>query len=212
MNKSKLLIRWLHLLFKGVWFINLVLAGGAIGFQIMNIIHPIKMIAASYLGKFKVGLNFPGHFQGYHGVIETVFFQELTGSPDIILKSNYQSLFVLIFSLLIISVVLFYNYQLWKLFEGLNQSVSGGTPFQTDIVTRLRRTAVVSILLFVGGSVISLLKFYFLREVSLGGVLNFQPVYDNQLLNFMWIGIFLYILSHIFQAGLVLQEEHDLTI
>jgi len=212
MKRSKLFIKWLKTILKGAWFVNLVLAGGAIGFQILNIIRPTKLIAASYLGKFKIELKFPGNFQIHNGALKTVFFQDLTGSPDLIMKSQFHSLFVLIFTLLIISITLYYNFHLWKLFEGLHQSAEKGTPFQLDIVKRLKKMSIVSVIIFAGGSFVSLIKYIFIRRVMVGGVLLFEPVYDNQLLNFLWVGILLYILANVFNAGLVLQEEHDLTI
>ena len=52
--KGKQLIKVLSYLFKWGYHLNLILGFGMIGFTIINMIKPLKVLSAAYLGKFNL--------------------------------------------------------------------------------------------------------------------------------------------------------------
>jgi len=209
--KGKKLIYALYQLLKYVLYINIVLAGGVLGFQIINFFHPEKSLITSYLGKFTVELNATGIFQSVqHGEI-AVYFENISGMPSLGLNLPLHILFVLLFTIAVASVTLFYNYKFYKVFEILNASVKLGTPFSSDISKIIKSIALFSIGVFLVGSILSIIKLWVVNEIVFKDFIA-RPEFDNQLLNFLWFGLGMYILNEIYKVGLELKEEQDLTI
>ncbi len=211
MIKSKFIIKWLKWIFHWAFYINIVLAGGAIGFQFINLIIPSKSLTIGYLGKFSVIEEQSGAIKLSNAKVTPIVFREITGTPQIFVPGIKQLVIVLIYTILLASLVIFINYQLKELFRSLQQSVKEGLPFNSEIPVRLRSMSIAFLLFFIGGSVLSILKIIFIQEMMTTRML-LRPAFDNALFNYLWISVFLFIIAEVFKAGLILKQESELTI
>ncbi len=209
--KGEKLIFWVTRFLHWGWMLNLILAGGIIGFQVLNLIHPQKDLSIAYLGKFRIEVNKVGTIETNTNQSRIFYFTESQAQPSIVLNSFWHPYYVLLFTLLICGIILFYNYQFKMFFLKIDRSVKEGTPFHGDAVLFLNRTIWGSFLIFIFGSLLSLIKMIFLPIIQFEGF-SAHPVYDNLFLNFLWFGIGMYILSKIYQVGFILKQEQDLTI
>lgn len=209
--QGKKLIKILHQMFRFMYYLNIVLIGGVFGVQLFNIIRPEKALLATYLGKFSIELSKQGTLQsdGSDGV--KVFFDKVTGFPDVVLNSNWHVVFILLFVVFVAVVTLFYNYQLYTLFKQLNLAIKEGTPFSSSVMGVFRKIALFSILIFVVGMLLSVAKLIWVDALVFDGFVA-KPVFDNQFLNFLWIALASYIFGEIYKVGLELKNEQDLTI
>ena len=210
MRGKKLIFR-LYQFFKYLYWLNLVLAGGMFGFQLINLFRPEKTLWASYLGKFVLSLKANGFYQSNTNRALAVHFEQMSGFPELGLNVPFHSVFILLFTVVVATVSLFYNYQFYTLFQHLNLSTKAGSPFDTEISIILRRLAWGSALIFVFGSGLSALKLVFINEIVFEGF-TAKPVFDNHLFNFLWFALGTYILNEIYKIGLTLKEEQDWTI
>jgi len=209
--KGKKLIFGLYKLLQYVLYVNLVLAGGVIGFQIINFFRPEKSLLANYLGKFAIELKAVGILESARGTELGIYFESLTGNPQLSINASMHAAFVFIFTLLIVGITLFYNHQLYKLFENLNTSVRTGSPFSTKITNQLKSIALFSLAVFALGSLLSVLKLLLIDKIVFS-TFAAHPVFDNQLLNFLWLALVTYILNEVYKVGIDLKKEQDLTI
>ncbi len=209
--RGKKLISILYHLLKVVLYINIVLAGGILGFQLLNFLHPDKSLITTYLGKFAMELNSTGSFQSLNHKGVAVYIENITGLPSLGMNSHWHSIYVLIFTLAVGGVTLFYNFKFYKIFELLRNSIQEGTPFTLEISKELKSVALFSIIVFVAGSLLSVLKLIILKDITFQNFVA-HPVFDNQLLNFLWFGLAIYILNEIYKVGIELKNEQDLTI
>ena len=209
--KGKKLIYMLYQLLKYVLYINIILAGVVLGFQIINIFSAEKSLITSYLGKFAVELNATGVFQTLQNNETAVFIDSISGMPSIAINMNQHLLLVLVFSIVVMGVTIFYNYKFFKIFEILNTSVKCETPFSNEISINLKGIAFFSLGVFGIGSILSFVKLWLIGDIVFMGFVA-RPVYDNYLLNFLWFGLGIYILNEIYKVGLELKNEQDLTI
>jgi hypothetical protein len=209
--KGKKLIYVLYQLLKYVLYINIVLAGGVLGFQIINFFRPEKSLITSYLGNFTIELSAKGIFQSMQNSEIVFYFENITGMPSLGINLPLHGMFVLLFTIAVASVTLFYNYKFYKIFEILYASVKLGTPFSTDISKILKSIALFSIGVFVVGAALSIIKLWLIDEIVFNNFVA-HPVFDNQLLNFLWFGLGIYILNEIYKVGLELKNEQELTI
>ncbi|MDA3891269.1 MAG: DUF2975 domain-containing protein [Salinivirgaceae bacterium] len=208
--KGKKLIFILYQLLKYVLYINIVLAGGVLGFQILNIASPEKSLITSYLGKFVFELNAVGSVSGLKNEL-AMYVESTTGFAALGLDTHWHVAYVLIFTLLVGGVTLLFNYLFYLIFKDLNASVQQGTPFSNQIPKYLKQVSFFSILVFAVGSILSLLKVLIVKQVVFNNFVA-RPVYDNQLLNFLWFGLGVFILNEIYKVGIALKTEQDLTI
>jgi len=197
-------------LFEWVWNINLVLGLAALIFVSVNVFTSKKAITANYLGNFKINTDQLGEINTQFGK-SNIFIDDIIGSPSILIDSKMNIVFVYAYMVFILSIVLFYNFQLMKLFASLKLNIKEGTPFGNGISTRFLTLAKVSFLLSAIGCSLSGLKVLLVENISFKG-LNLVPVFDNQLLNLIWIGIACFIISGIFKIGCELKQEKELTI
>jgi hypothetical protein len=211
MTKSRFIVKWLKWIFNWAFYINIVLAGGAIGFQLINLVIPTKTLTIGYLGKFQIIDEQSGALKLHNAKVAPIVFHEISGSPLIYVPGIRQLIFVLIYSLMISALVIFVNYQLKELFRSLHQSISDGLPFNTEIPGRLRRMAIGFMAYFIGGTMLSLIKVFLIQEILTERML-LKPAFDNTVFSYLWISIFLFIMVEVFNAGLFLKRESELTI
>lgn len=209
--KGKKLIYGLFLLLKYVLYINIVLAGGVVGFQLINIFRPEKSLITSYLGKFAIELKETGVFESWQGHDIAMYLESITGLPSLGLNLPGHGFYVFLFSMAVACVTLFFNYKFFKIFECLHNSVKQGTPFSMAISKDLKVVAFFSLGVFGVGSVLSVIKVLLMDAITFRHFIA-QPVYDNQLLNFLWFGLGCFILNEIYKVGIELKKEQDLTI
>jgi hypothetical protein len=209
--RGKKLIHYLYRFFKYLYWLNLVLGAGVFGFQLLNLIFPEKTLMTRYLGKFVLELKVNGSFQTLNHKQLGVHIEQFGGFPDLALNLPSHAIFVLLFTVSAVLVTLFYNYQLYRLFELLHNAVKSGLPFDKGISIVLKRIAKGSVLIFALASLLSLLKLVFIKPIVFENFVAL-PVFDNQVLNFLWIALAAFILSEVFKAGKTLQEEQELTI
>ncbi len=209
--KGKKLIFVLYQLLKYVLYLNFVLAGSVIVFQVINIFRPEKSLITSYLGKFAVELNATGIFQSLHSSKMDIYFNDIIGFPSLGLNSPFNGVYVLLFSLVVLSVTLYYNYQFYNIFKTLFNSVKLGTPFNYEVSKILKQVALFSLLVFIGGTALSIIKLFVIDKIVFNSFIVY-PVFDNQLLNFLWFGLGMYILNEIYKVGLELKKEQELVI
>lgn len=209
--KGKKLIFWIAKIFHWGWLLNLTFAGGIIGFQILNLLNPQKSISSAYLGKFRfeiyqegITFNNPNHSKNY-------YFTDTTAQPSVKVNSFWHPYLVLIFTLIVLTISLFYNYQFKLFFSKLNQSIQEGTPFHSIILTPLQRVTWFSMAVFILGSILSILKIIYIPSIAFEGF-KAIPVYDNLLINFFWFSMGMYIIIQIISVGIELKNEQDLTI
>lgn len=210
MKNIKKLIHWLNIILKWVWYINLVLAGGMIGFQLMNIFKPEKVLLAGYLGQFSFQMKQAGGIITENAGI-SAFFDTATGTPQVAIESHIHVILVLFFTLIAVGINLFYNYHFWKLSEAMDNSFKQGAAFAEKVTGYFRQIALFSLGVFVIGSLLSVAKIIFVQGIQTQSI-KAVPVYDNFLLNFLWVGIALFIIEGIYKAGLELKHENELTI
>jgi hypothetical protein len=174
-------------------------------------LHPEKSLITSYLGKFIVELDGVGifHTQGNNNL--EFYIETITGFPSLGVNLKWHGIFVLLFSIVVAGVTLFFNYKFYRLFEVLKNSISNGTPFSTDVSDILKTIWKVSLLIFLAGSVLSIIKILVIDDVVFDSFVA-RPVFDNQLLNFLWFGLGIYVLNEIYKVGIELKNEQDLTI
>lgn len=209
--RGKKLIHYLYRFFKYLYWLNLVLGAGVFGFQLLNLIFPEKTLMTRYLGKFVLELKVNGSFQTLNHKQLGVHIEQFGGFPDLALNLPSHAIFVLLFTVSAVLVTIFYNYQLYRLFELLHNAVKSGLPFDKGISIVLKRIAKGSVLIFALASLLSLLKLVFIKPMVFENFVAL-PVFDNQGLNFLWIALAAFILSEVFKAGKTLQEEQELTI
>lgn len=209
--KGEKLILWVTRFLHWGWMVNLILAGGIVGFQVLNLIKPQKDLSMAYLGKFRMEINKVGTIERDANRAGIFYLSESPAQPSIVVDNGWHPYFVLLFSLTICGITLFYNYQFKMFFFKINKTVKEGTPFHGGAVLHLNRTIWFSMLVFAAGSVLSAIKVVFLPAISFDGFVA-HPVYDNSLLNFFWFALGMYVISQIYQVGLGLKQEQDLTI
>ncbi len=209
--KGKKLIFVLYQLLKYVLYINIVLAGSVVVFQIINIFRPDKTLVTSYLGKFAIELNAKGIIQSAQNSQIAIYIKDIVGLPSLGIDSAFHGVFVLLFSLAVVCVTLYYNYQFYRVFLTLYNSVKSGTPFNIEISKTLKQVALFSVLTFIVGAILSIIKLLIINEMVFEDLVV-RPVFDNQILNFLWFGISIYILNEIYKVGLELKKEQELVI
>lgn len=207
--KGKKLILIISQLLKYLLYVNIILGGGVIGFQIINLFVPEKSLAASYLGKFIFEIEAVNINSG-NGTV-AAFIESVSGNAALALNTQWHAGFVLLFSLCAVLVSLTFNYLFYQIFKELNASVKQGTPYTTQISVYLKRVAVFSVAVFVVGSILSVLKILIVKPLVFNNFVA-RPVFDNQLLNFLWFGLSFFILNEIYKVGVVLKKEQELTI
>lgn len=210
MHGKKLIIALYHLV-KYLYYLNIVLVGGVLGFQLLNIWKPEKSLLATYMGKFVIDLNATGSITTNQGRQISVFFDKISGFPDLALNTHWHVVFIFLFVLFVSVVTLVYNFHLYKLFEKLCASIKSGTPFNQSVSLILNKLAKVSVLVFGAGTLLSLAKLKFIHSIQFESFIV-KPAFDNQFFNFLWLGIGLYILNEIYKVGLEIKNEQDLTI
>ena len=104
--KGKKLILGLYHLLKYVLYINIVLAGSVIGFQIINLFRPDKTLIASYLGKFAIEMNSTGIFKMAGDTIVTTYIETISGLPSLGINLPQHRFFVLIFTICVLLVLM----------------------------------------------------------------------------------------------------------
>jgi hypothetical protein len=189
----------------------MVLIGGVLGFQLLNVLKPEKSLLATYMGKFVIDLNATGGITTQQDGQVSVFFDKISGFPDLALNTSWHVVFIFLFVLFVSAVTLIYNYQIYKLFEKLSASIKSGTPFNESVSLILTKLASFSVLVFGVGSLLSLAKLSLIQSVWFESFVV-KPVFDNQFFNFLWLGIGIYILNEIYKVGLEIKKEQDLTI
>lgn len=209
--KGKRLIYGLYQLLKYILYLNMVLAGGVMGFQTLNLLRNEKTLITSYLGKFSLDLNAAGILHTVQNTNVAVYFEQLVGAPSLGVNTNLHGLFVMLFTVGVVGVTLFYNYKFYYLFKVLYASVKSGTPFTFKVSTLLKQIALFSVGVFLMGSVLSLLKLWMIDDIVFENFVA-RPVFDNQFLNYLWFGLGIYILNEIYKVGLSLKKEQELTI
>lgn len=197
-------------LFDWLWNINLILGLAAIIFVSVNAFTNKKAITASYLGNFKISTEQVGQLNSELANSQ-VYINDIVGAPSILINSKINTVFIFVFVLFVISIVLFYNYQLKQLFITLKLNISEGTPFGNGISKRFISIAQISLSLCVVGTILSLLKVFLVNNINFNG-LTLTPVFDSKILNLLWIGLASFIISGIFKTGCELKQENDLTI
>jgi hypothetical protein len=208
---EKLLIKSLSYLFKWAYHLNLILGFGIIGFTVINFIKPIKAVSAAYLGKFNLVVQTNSLVSGSKVNEGTVYFDTISGNPSLVLNSSWHGFFVFVFIACIVLITLVYNYQLWRFFDYLKKATTQETPFTDEINKRLIFTAKFSFLIFIIGAVASVIKIYFMKPFIINNMVII-PTFDNQIINFLWVGIGLYIIAQVYKVGVELKKEQDLTI
>lgn len=207
---TKTLFRVLKNVFEWIWNINLVLGLAAIIFVSVNAFTGKKVITANYLGSFKIKTEQIGEIHTLNHK-SNVFIDDVVGSPSLLIDSKLNVLFIYAYMAFILSIVLFYNYQLMKLFATLEVNITEGTPFGNGISKRFLTLSKISILLCTIGCLLSFLKVVLIQDITFQN-LTFYPVFDNRILNLAWISIACFIISGIFKTGCELKQENDLTI
>lgn len=213
MKKSRFIIKCLAIVFRWVFYLNIVLAGGAIGFQAINLLITKKIVTVPYLGKFSFQLNRTGDIRMNHSDPDRIpmIMKKITGYPSIVIPGKTHLVLTLIYTLFLSIVVLFSNYYLKNIFFELNKSVQTGQPFHKNIPRQMRTMAYGFLVFFIIGIILTTCKLIFIKAIVIIPDI-YLPAFDNTVLNYLWIGIFIYIMAEVFQAGLLLKEENDLTI
>ncbi|MBI9069549.1 MAG: DUF2975 domain-containing protein [Salinivirgaceae bacterium] len=204
--KGKKLINSLYLFFTGIYYINLVMGMGMIGFEVLNFIQPKKDILASYLGKFKIEIN-----SAFELGQSKVFVESFSGTPSLALEGSYHKYYVFLFVLVLATIAILYSFLVRNLFKELKSSVDKDTLFRNAIERNLSNISIVSFVVFAVLLAMSVLKLVFLKAIEIENIL-IVPQFDNWILNFLWIGIGFYLLKEIFAVGIQLKKEQDLTI
>jgi hypothetical protein len=213
MEKSRFIIKCLAFIFRWAFYLNIVLAGGAIGFQVINLISPKKNLTVPYLGKFTTEINNAGDVRINKSTTIHIpmVINKMSGYPMVMIPGKVHLLFTLLYTLFISGVILFANFHLKKLFGKLNESLSTGQPFHESIPKQMKIMSLGFIVFFGIGLILTLSKIIFIRALVTYPATYF-PAFDNTVLNYLWISIFLYIMAEVFQAGLWLKQENDMTI
>ncbi len=209
--KGKQLIKVLSYLFKWGYHLNLILGFGMIGFTIINMIKPLKVLSAAYLGKFNLMVASTSLASGSNVDKGAYYFDAVAGNPSMVMNSWWHGFYVFIFIATIVLITLVYNYQLWRLFDYLKRSTTHETLFTDEINKRLAFTAKFSFLIFIVGAIASAMKLYFIKPFFINSM-EIKPAFDNQIINFLWVGIGLYIIAQVYKVGVELKKEQDLTI
>jgi hypothetical protein len=208
---GKQLIKALSFLFKWFYHLNLILGFGIIGLTILNFIKPIKVLSAAYLGKFDVVFASATSFSKSPMNSSLLYLDRVSGNPPLLMNSPWHGFFVFLFVTIIVSITLVYNYQLWRLFHYLNNTATMETPFTDEVSHRLLFTSKFSFLIFAVGTILSSGKVLFMNTFYVNNMIV-KPAFDNQLFNFLWIGIGLYVIAQVYKVGVDLKKEQDLTI
>ncbi|MFA6400298.1 MAG: DUF2975 domain-containing protein [Salinivirgaceae bacterium] len=208
---EKLLIKTLSYLFKWTYHLNLIIGFGIIGFTVINFIKPIKVLSTAYLGKFNLMVESTSLVSGSKVNEGAVYFDTIAGNPSLVMNSSWHGFYVFVFVACIVLITLVYNYQLWRLFDYLKRATTQVTPFTDEISKRLEFTAKFSILIFILGALASTIKIYSMKPFSINKMV-ITPAFDNQIINFLWVAIGLYIIAQVYKVGVELKKEKDLTI
>jgi len=209
--KGKKLILGLYHLLKYVLYVNIVLAGGVIGFQIINLFRPDKTVIASYLGKFAIEMNSTGFFKIPGGEKIGAYAETISGLPSIVIDLPQHGFYVLIFTICVVSIALFYNFQFYNIFKLLIESIKAGTPFTMDISKILKSITLFSIGVFIVGTILSIIKVWLFSDIVFDNFVA-RPVFDNNVLNFLWFGLGIFILNEIYKVGITIEKEQEFTI
>lgn len=205
----KTIINILSKVFDWLWNINLILGLMAIVLITINSFSD-KTITANYLGNFKVKIEQVGVLHSLDSNTE-VYVNDFIGTPSILLNSKTNLILIYTYVSFILSIVLFFNYHLMKLFKSLQVNITNGTPFGSGISKRFTILSKGSIALFAFGLLLSIAKITLIDEITCNG-LTYTPIFDSQILNLAWLAIGFLIVASIFKVGLELKQEKDLTI
>ncbi len=203
-------IKLIQKILQGALYLNIALLTSAVAYQLFNLIWRKQYVFTAFLGKFKVEGNFNGVLQSSHAKIP-VAVDELSIRPYVYVD-HLAFPYLLIVSVLFVGfVVLLYNYQLYKLFTDLDHRINPRDMFQEVILYRFKRLGIYSLILFGVGAVLGVVKILFLRHLFVAGM-HFQPVLDNEMFNFLWMGLAFFVLRLIMSVGYEVKRENDLTI
>jgi len=178
--------------------------------QVINLFIHNKTISADYLGNFSLALTNYGDIK-YDGGSQQIYIDYMKVIPTVVVDSRWHPYFVLIFSLIVWGIVLYYNYQLMQLFTKLNQSVNQGSPFNEGLSECFVKLARFSAIIFICGTSLSFIKILLLSNIQINGLI-FKPCFDQGILNFAWLSVGFFIISAVFRIGLQLKTEQELTI
>lgn len=204
-------IRYIYKAINTLWYINLILAGSALVAQLVMMVITDKHVAVSILGKWETQQVITGSF--HVGLNKSVAMESVSTSvePSVILNVKHYDWYAFIYTLILISTVLFFHYQLRKIFYLLDNALALGSPFSPSILPELKKTANGSIIIFAVMACLSVIKLITVKTLTIGSVM-YYPVFDSWILNFLWIGLLIWIMIQIFSAGWEQKQEIDLTI
>ena len=80
-----------------------------------------------------------------------------------------------------------------------------------NISNILKQISLFSIGIFIIGTVLSLIKVWLISDIVFDSFVA-HPVFDNQILNFLWFGLGIFILNEIYKVGITINNEQELTI
>lgn len=205
----KRIIHIISKIFYWGFYLNIGFGITSMVLQAINLITHSKLINAAYLGGFSLTNA------GYGSVNSTssvkLFVDYLSATPSIALDSPWHPYLVLIFSMVIWGIVLYYNYQLMQLFTRLNSSINEGSPFHEEVSSYFNKLARFSGLVFIVGSLLSIAKILFITNIQFNEYI-LKPCFDQGILNFAWLSVGFFIISAIFKIGLQLKTDQELTI
>lgn len=204
------IVTFLYHIIKCVWYVNLVLGISAITYQVLNIVYNKKLLMAQYLGQFNVNIKSSAVVEFANSNLPAGI-STFKGSPVLILPNKINTCLILIYTIAVVTIILFYNYKFYKIFYSLYNLSKKNNAFDNLIPHYLKQLSVFSIIVFFIGSILSIIKIMYINQITVNNII-LSPAYDNGLLNFLWASLLFAVLTLIFKIGHNLKTDNELTI
>jgi hypothetical protein len=206
-KESPLSIKIIYWLTEVIYFMSAILALGAIGLFIWSLFGPIPESLNLHLqSPYTFELETPGTYH-LEGITQELNFTEINGrigfqdTPTKIV--HWMTTAIFIGAMILFMVV--------RSFRAFVRVLRSGSYFDPRNVGRLKHMALWILVFWVFNKVYFIALGEFLRDSLYLDGMEIIGVYDTGSVE-IFVALFLWVLSHIFQQGMEIQNENELTV